>query len=90
MKQSFLVCHMSESNDTDAMKSETTVQRRHNWNAGEIRVLLDMWADERIQESLESSGRNIVVYMRIADRFNRALRYGEPETDGLPESTAQS
>ena len=77
---------MSESNDTDARKSETTVQRRDNWNDGEIRMLLDMWADDTIQESLESSGRNIVVYRRIADRFNRALRYGKPGTDGLPDS----
>ena len=81
---------MSESNDTDARKSETTVQRRDNWNDGEIRVLLDMWGDDKIQESLESSGRNIVVYRRIADRFNRALLYGEPGTDGLPERSAQS
>ena len=81
---------MSESNDTDARKSETTVQRRDNWNDGEIRVLLDMWADDTIQESLESSGRNVVVYRRVADRFNRALRYGEPGTDGLTERSAQS
>ena len=58
---------MSESNDTDARKSETTVQRRDNWNDAEIRVLLDMWADDKIQELLESSGRNIVVYRGIAD-----------------------
>ena len=57
-----------------------------NCNDWEIRVLLDMWADDKIQESLESSGRNIMVYRRIADRFNRALRYGEPGTDGLPDS----
>ena len=38
------ICDMSESNDTtDAGKSETTVQRRDNWNDGEIKVLLDMW-----------------------------------------------
>ena len=79
---------MSDSNDImDARKSETTV-RRDNWTDGEIRVLLDMWADDRIQESLESSGRNIVVYRRIADRW--ALRYGEPATDGVPEKCAQS
>ena len=50
-----------------------------------------MWSDDMIQESLESSGRNIVVYRRIADRFNRALRYVEPGTDGLdglPERSA--
>ena len=81
---------MSESNDTDARKSETTVQRRDNWNDGEIRVLLDMWADDKIQESLESSGRNIVVYRGKADRFKWALRYGEPGTDGLPERSAKS
>ena len=72
--------------DTDARKSETTVQRRDNWNVGEIRMLLDMWADDKIKESLDSSGRNIVVYRRTADRFNRALRYGEPGTDGLPQA----
>ena len=84
---------MSDSNDVmDARKSETAV-RRDNWTDGEIRVLLEMWSDDRIQESLESSGRNIVVYRRIADRFNRALRYGEPGTDGLdglPERSAPS
>ena len=53
-------------------------------------MLLDLWADDRIQESLESSDGNIVVYRRIADRFNRALRYGEPGTDGLSEKSAQS
>ena len=63
-------------------------RRRFDGTDGEIRVLLDMWADDRIQESLESSGRNIVVYRRIADRW--ALRYGEPATDGVPEKCAQS
>ena len=53
-------------------------------------MLLDRWSDDRIQESLESSGRNIVVYRRIADRFNRALRYGVQGTDGLPERIPQS
>ena len=57
---------MSERNNTDARKSETTVPRRDNWTDGEIRVLFDIWADDRIQESLESSGRNIVVYRGIA------------------------
>ena len=81
---------MSDSNDImDARKSEAAV-RRDNWTDGEIRVLLDMWSDDMIQESLESSGRNIVVYRRITDRFNRALRYVEPGTDGLPERSAPS
>ena len=48
-------------------------------------MLLDQWSDDRIQESLESSGRNIVVYRRMADRFNRALRYGVQGTDGLSD-----
>ena len=60
---------MSESNDTDAGKNETIIQK---WNDG---MLLDPWADDRIQESLETPGRNIVVYRR--------------RTDGLPERTAQ-
>ena len=79
---------MSESNDTDARKSETTVQRRDNWNDGGDQGVARYVG--KIQESLESSGRNIVVYRRIADRFNRALRYGEPGTDGLPERSAKS
>ena len=80
---------MSKSNDTDAAKNEIIIQRRDNGNDWEFRVLLDPWADDRIQESLETSGRDIVVYRHIADRFNRVLRYGEPGTDGLPERTAQ-
>ena len=47
---------MSESNDTDARKSETMVQRRDNWNDREIRVLLDMWAGDKIQESPQYRG----------------------------------
>ena len=44
-----------------------------NWNDEEIRVLLNLWADDRIQESLESFGRNIVVYRRMADRFSMMI-----------------
>ena len=40
MRQSFVVSNITECNDTDAAKSETTVQRQDNWNDREIRVLL--------------------------------------------------
>ena len=38
----FATCRKATIQQNGAGKSETTVQRRDNWNDGEIRVLVDM------------------------------------------------
>ena len=54
-------------------------QRRDNWDDGEVRHLLEVWGDDRVQADLEGNGRNITIYRRIADRLNRGLGEGRSE-----------
>ena len=49
-------------------KCEET-QRRDNWDDEEVRMLLEVWGDDRVQADLEGIGRNITMYRRIADRL---------------------
>ena len=50
------------------------------WCDSSTRALIEIWNDQNIQEQLEGSTRNIIVYRRMADRLNRVL--GLKEGDG--------
>ena len=51
-------------------------QRRDTWDDGEVRILLEVWGDGRVQADLEGTGRNITIYRRSAVRLNRGLGGG--------------
>ena len=72
-------------------KDSPSQTRRDNWEDGDVRMLLDIWADDRVQADLEGTGRNITIYRRIAERLNRAVaaETGESVT-GRTERTAES
>ena len=53
--------------------SHAQTQRRDNWDDGEVRILLEVWGDDRVQADLEGTSRNITIYRRIADRLDRGL-----------------
>ena len=38
-----------------------------NWEEEEVRTLLDLWKDAHVQSELDGSGRNIIIYWRLAD-----------------------
>ena len=54
---------MSPTKDSPAQR------RRDNWYDGDVRLLLEVWADDHVQADLEGTGRNVTIYQRIADRF---------------------
>ena len=43
------------------------------WNIVSINGLLDIWAEERVQDMLESSYRNADVYKDIAAKLNEGM-----------------
>ena len=74
----------SQSSSTSAESRKeaaaaSVTKRDNNWVDAEIRLLIDLWRDDRVQSDLESTGRNIMVYRRIADRLNRAMPGGRED-----------
>ena len=76
----------AESRKEEAAAASVT-KRDNNWVDAEIRLLIDLWLGDRVQSDLETTGRNIMVYRRIADRLNRAMPGGrEDRQDRTAES----
>ena len=72
-------------------KDSPSQTRRDNWDDGDVRLLIDIWADDRVQADLEGTGRNITIYRRIAERLNRAVAAEAVEgVRGRTDRTAES
>ena len=50
-------------------KDSPAQSRRDNWDDGDFRLLMEMWPDDRGEVYLGGTGRNVIIYRRIADRF---------------------
>ena len=67
--------------------------QQDNWDDGDVHLLLEIWADDRVQAELEDNGQNITAYRHIADRLNRMLAEGVEMGAGVTgrsEQTAES
>ena len=42
------------------------------WSDIEVKVLLSIWGDNRIQEELDGVVRNKLVYQKIAENMNKS------------------
>ena len=46
--------------------------RANNWNANELRTLVEVWADESIQSIMDSKQKNTRAYEKIKARLSAA------------------
>ncbi|CAM1305550.1 Uncharacterised protein g4092 [Pycnogonum litorale] len=58
------------------MESEATRKRSESWSYHETQLLVSVWADEKIQRSLEEMTRNKCVWEVVSGKFNSSNSFG--------------
>ena len=48
------------------LQQSNEARRWNNWDDGEIRQLIELWEDDRLQRDLEGAGRNITASRVVA------------------------
>ena len=59
------------------MKDSPAQTQRDNWDDGDIRLLYEIWSDDRVQSDLGGTDRNFTIYRRIAARFECCAGRGQ-------------